>query len=153
MNTGMAPIGSTTKKIADSESRLKLSHSLIMRAGAGCSRSALSTILCFPARLAVATIPPVEEANYRELVENASDIIYAHDLEGRFIWVNRACERVTGYSREETLRMRIWDLLAPEYRSAMEKNVSAEMQAFDVEVVAKDGRRIPLELKSRVVYR
>jgi diguanylate cyclase (GGDEF)-like protein/PAS domain S-box-containing protein len=95
----------------------------------------------------------VEDANYRELVENASDIIYAHDLEGRFTWVNRACERVTGYTRDETLRLRIWDLVAPEYRSAMEKNLSGEMQTFEVEVLAKDGRRVPLELKSRLVYR
>jgi len=95
----------------------------------------------------------VEEATYRELVENASDVIYAHDLEGRFTWVNRACERITGYTRDETLRLRIWDLVAPEYRAAMEKNLSGEMQTFEVEVVAKDGRRIPLELKSRLVYR
>ena len=95
----------------------------------------------------------MEEATYRELVENASDVIYAHDLEGRFTWVNRACERITGYTRDETLRLRIWDLVAPEYRAAMEKNLSGEMQTFEVEVVAKDGRRIPLELKSRLVYR
>ena len=95
----------------------------------------------------------MEEATYRDLVENASDIIYAHDLEGRFTWVNRACERVTGYTREETLRLRIWDLVAPEYRSAMEKDLSGEMQTFEVEVLAKDGRRIPLELKTRLVYR
>ncbi|HWT86581.1 MAG TPA: diguanylate cyclase, partial [Myxococcales bacterium] len=95
----------------------------------------------------------MEDANYRELVENASDIIYAHDLEGRFTWVNRACERVTGYTRDETLRLRIWDLVAPEYRNAMEKNLSGEMQTFEVEVLAKDGRRVPLELKSRLVYR
>ena len=95
----------------------------------------------------------MEDANYRELVENASDIIYAHDLEGRFTWVNRACERVTGYTRDETLRLRIWDLVAPEYRSAMEKNLSGEMQTFEGEVLAKDGRRVPLELKSRLVYR
>ena len=56
----------------------------------------------------------MEEANYRELVENASDIIYAHDLEGRFTWVNKACEKITGFSREEALQMRIWDLIAPE---------------------------------------
>ncbi len=95
----------------------------------------------------------MEEATYRELVENASDVIYAHDLEGRFTWVNRACERITGYTRDETLRLRIWDLVAPEYRAAMEKDLSGEMQTFEVEVVAKDGRRIPLELKSRLVYR
>ena len=95
----------------------------------------------------------MEEANYRELVENASDIIYAHDLSGRFTWVNRACERVTGYSRDETLRLRIWDLVAPEYRAELEKNLSGELQTFDVEVVGKDGRRIPVEMRSRVVYR
>src|SRR5256712_4663502 len=151
--TGMAPIGSTTKKMAESDSRLKLSHSLIIWSAAGCSPSALCTIVCFPTRSAADTILRVEEATYRELVENASDIIYAHDLEGRFTWVNRACERITGYTRDETLRLRIWDLVAPEYRAAMEKNLSGEMRTFEVEVVAKDGRRVPLELKSRLVYR
>jgi diguanylate cyclase (GGDEF)-like protein/PAS domain S-box-containing protein len=99
----------------------------------------------------------VEEANYRELVENASDIIYAHDLEGRFTWVNKAWERVTGYSREEALRMRIWDVIAPDHvdraREAIEKKLSSEMQLFEFEIIAKDGRRVPLELTSRLVYR
>jgi diguanylate cyclase (GGDEF)-like protein/PAS domain S-box-containing protein len=113
----------------------------------------LCTIVCFPARTAAHTILAVEEGTCRELVENASDVIYAHDLEGRFTWVNRACERITGYTRDETLRMRIWDLVAPEYRAALEKNLTGEMQTFEVEVVAKDGRRVPLELKSRLVHR
>ena len=100
---------------------------------------------------------PVEEANYRELVENASDIIYAHDLEGRFTWVNKACERVTGYAREEVLRLRIWDLIAPDgldaAREAIEKRMSSEMQLFELEILARDGRRVPLEVTSRLVYR
>jgi diguanylate cyclase (GGDEF)-like protein/PAS domain S-box-containing protein len=95
----------------------------------------------------------VEDTTCRELVENASDIIYAHDLDGRFTWVNRACERITGYSREEVLRMRIWDLVAPEYRATLEKNLTGDMQTFEVEVVTRDGRRVPLELKSRLVHR
>ena len=99
----------------------------------------------------------MEEANYRELVENASDIIYTHDLEGRFTWVNKACERVTGYAREEMLKLRIWDLIAPGYvdpvRDAIEQRLSSEMQLFDVEIIAKDGRHVPLELTSRLVYR
>jgi diguanylate cyclase (GGDEF)-like protein/PAS domain S-box-containing protein len=95
----------------------------------------------------------VEDTTCRELVENASDIVYAHDLDGRFTWVNRACERITGYSRDEVLRMRIWDLVAPEYRATLEKNLTGDMQTFEVEVVARDGRRVPLELKSRLVHR
>ncbi|MGE5049764.1 MAG: PAS domain-containing protein, partial [Deltaproteobacteria bacterium] len=95
----------------------------------------------------------MEDTTCRELVENASDIVYAHDLDGRFTWVNRACERITGYSRDEVLRMRIWDLVAPEYRATLEKNLTGDMQTFEVEVVTRDGRRVPLELKSRLVHR
>ena len=97
----------------------------------------------------------MEEANYRELVENASDLIYTLDLEGRFTWVNRACEGVTGYGREEALRMRIWDLVAPEsaprLREAIEKNGRQQAQLLSVDILAKDGRRIPLELTSRTI--
>ena len=95
----------------------------------------------------------MEDTTCRELVENASDIVYAHDLDGRFTWVNRACERITGYCRDEVLRMRIWDLVAPEYRAALEKNLSGDMQTFEVEIVTREGRRVPLELKSRLVHR
>ena len=100
---------------------------------------------------------PQPEANYRELVENASDIIYTHDLEGRFTWVNKACEAVTGYSREEWLRLSIWDLIAPEFqkdaRETIERKLSGELRIFELEIVAKDGRRVPLELSGRQIYR
>jgi len=95
----------------------------------------------------------MEESSYRELVENASDLIYAHDLEGRFTWVNRACELVTGYTRDEALRMRIWDLVAPEFRAELEKNIAGEMRLFEVQIIAKDGRRVLLELRTRLVHR
>jgi len=43
------------------------------------------------------------EAKYRELIENANDLIYTRDLDGRFISVNKACELAFGYSREELI--------------------------------------------------
>src|SRR4029079_8264444 len=41
------------------------------------------------------------EERYRELFENANDIIYTHDLAGNFTSLNRSGELLTGYSREE----------------------------------------------------
>src|SRR5215210_1018126 len=41
------------------------------------------------------------EERYRELFENARDAIYVHDLEGTYLRVNRAAERLSGYKREE----------------------------------------------------
>jgi len=55
------------------------------------------------------------EQRYRELFENANDIIYTHDLAGNFTSLNRSGEKITGYSREEAMKMNIVDVLAPEY--------------------------------------
>ena len=55
-----------------------------------------------------------QSESYRELFENANDIIYTHDLEGNFTSLNMAGERITGYTREEAMRMKISDVLAPE---------------------------------------
>src|SRR6266498_1538608 len=41
------------------------------------------------------------EERYRELFENAKDAIYVHDLSGRYVSVNRAAEKLTGFTREE----------------------------------------------------
>jgi len=36
------------------------------------------------------------EQMYRELVENASDLIYVIDLQGNFTSINRAAQRISG---------------------------------------------------------
>src|SRR6266850_892604 len=47
------------------------------------------------------------EQRYRDLVENVHDIIYTHDLKGDVTSVNAAVEQITGYTREEALRMNV----------------------------------------------
>jgi PAS domain S-box-containing protein len=54
------------------------------------------------------------EERYRDLVENARDIIYTQDLEGNYTSLNRAGEQITGYTREEALRTNVADVVAPE---------------------------------------
>ena len=97
------------------------------------------------------------EERYRELFENANDIIYTHDLTGNFTSLNKTGERITGYSRDETLKMNIADVLAPEsidtakqmlVRKAEEK-VST---VYELDIVAKDGRRVALEVSTRLIY-
>jgi diguanylate cyclase (GGDEF)-like protein/PAS domain S-box-containing protein len=99
------------------------------------------------------------EERYRELFENANDLVYTHDLEGRISSMNLACERVTGYSRDELLGTQIQRLVAPEHaeraREAMERKLRAETAStfYEVDMIAKDGRRIPLELSTRLIFR
>jgi len=42
------------------------------------------------------------ENRYRELFENANDMVYTHDLEGFLTSLNKAAERITGFSRAES---------------------------------------------------
>ncbi len=55
------------------------------------------------------------EKRYSDLFENANDIVYTHDLAGNYTSVNKACERITGYTVEESLKMNVAQAVAPEY--------------------------------------
>jgi PAS domain S-box-containing protein/putative nucleotidyltransferase with HDIG domain len=97
------------------------------------------------------------EERYRDLIENANDIIYVHDLTGRLLSVNRAAERLTGYRREEVPNLSIADFLTPESLTLARKMMLAKVAGadeetrYEVEVIAKDGRIIPLEVATRLV--
>ena len=98
------------------------------------------------------------EERYRELFENANDIVYTHDLQGLVTSMNLAGEKVSGYSRDEIVGTHIQQLLVPEHREqaqeAMEKKLRGETSStfYEVEMRAKDGHRIPLELSTRLIY-
>lgn len=107
-------------------------------------------------KLAIEALAESEERN-RELVENAIDIIYTHDLNGNYTSVNRAVERITGYTREESLAMNMADTLAPEYlpkarQMIAEKHAGNDTTAYEVEIIAKNKERVALEVNTRIIY-
>jgi PAS domain S-box-containing protein len=98
------------------------------------------------------------EHSFRELFENANDIVYTHDLDGTFTSLNRAGERITGYSREEARKMKISDVLAPEFvdlaRQMMaQKTLEQTPTVYQLEIIAKAGHRVRLEVSTRLVYK
>jgi PAS domain S-box-containing protein len=95
------------------------------------------------------------ELRYRELVENARDLICTCDLDGRILSVNQAGLALTGYTSEALADRPILDLVAPESRelaSAMFTGVQSDLSPdrIEITVLAKDGRRLVLELASWV---
>ncbi|HJU94289.1 MAG TPA: PAS domain S-box protein [Pyrinomonadaceae bacterium] len=108
-------------------------------------------------RRAEASIRESEE-RYRELFENANDIIYTHDLQGNFTSLNRTCERITGYSREEATKMNVADVIAPEYlnlaREMIARKASEKVSTFyEIDIISKSGRRVRLEVSTRLIFR
>ncbi|HKB65592.1 MAG TPA: PAS domain S-box protein [Pyrinomonadaceae bacterium] len=97
------------------------------------------------------------EERYRELFENAKDAYYVHDLNGRYISVNRAAEKLSGYPRAEILGQRFSDFIAPEHLEVVSHNLCRKLidegeTKYEIEVVAKDGRRVPVEVSSHLIY-
>jgi len=97
------------------------------------------------------------EEKYRELFENANDIIYTHDLAGNFTSLNKAGEKITGYSRAEATAMNIADVLAPDYvrvarQMLARKAINEGATVYDLEIIAKGGERVALEVSTRLVY-
>jgi PAS domain S-box-containing protein len=57
------------------------------------------------------------EEKYRRFVENAADIIYRTDGEGRFIYVNPVSLRIFGYSEQEFKGKHYLELFHPDFRN------------------------------------
>ena len=91
------------------------------------------------------------EERYRELFDNAGDLVYTHDLAGHLTDINRATERLTGYAREEALRLNVRDLVAPEDRAVLQRLLRARdpLPPTELGIVTRDGRRVPLEVSLR----
>ncbi|HWB43068.1 MAG TPA: PAS domain S-box protein, partial [Gemmatimonadales bacterium] len=56
------------------------------------------------------------EARYRDLFDNASDMVCATDSDGVFLYVNRAWQQAIGLSRAELRRRSFLDVVHPESR-------------------------------------
>ncbi len=72
----------------------------------------------------------------------AGVFVYQDD---RFVYVNKACEELTGYTSEELLQMKFWDVVAPEYQDLVRERGLARQRgepvptSYEFKIVRKDG--------------
>jgi diguanylate cyclase (GGDEF)-like protein/PAS domain S-box-containing protein len=77
-------------------------------------------------------------------------------MKGNFTSLNKVGERITGYTREEALRLNIAQVVVPKYlktaREMLERKATDDTTTrYELEIFAKDGRRVPLEVSTRVI--
>ncbi|QSV45796.1 PAS domain S-box protein [Geobacter benzoatilyticus] len=126
------------KPMGDDESHRFLLRIFAVRAGAELERMRADEAL------------RESEARYKDLFENATDLIQSVSPSGEILYVNRAWRETLGYSEQEVKGMTIDRIIHPEslahcmceFRRIME---GESLEGVETRFVAKDGRSILVE--------
>jgi len=98
------------------------------------------------------------QQDHRELFQGANKIVYAHDLAGNFTFLNHTGEAISGYSWSEVSRMNIADLVPSEIAAHVRAQIISNGTrrvgtVYEIDLIAKDGHRVPLEVSTEVILR
>jgi PAS domain S-box-containing protein len=99
------------------------------------------------------------QENYQDLLEDATEAILFHDLEGKIIAANRACVELTGYSREHLIGMNVKDFLSGEAleraREVRRKLLRGEALGgpYEQRLTKEDGSEVRLRLSASPITR
>lgn len=87
------------------------------------------------------------EERYRDLFENATDLIHSVDGEGRILYVNSAWRNTMGYADEEILGRNILDIVEPDHAEAYSELLRRIIEEgvevrIDTTYITKEGRTV-----------
>ncbi|MGH9345090.1 MAG: PAS domain S-box protein [Terriglobia bacterium] len=96
------------------------------------------------------------ERRYRELLDNSSDIVYTHDLDGKLITWSKAGELISGYTQREVFQKNIAALALPEQREAVHAWVRQISEGrgpamFELVISDKEGSPVTLDVSTRAI--
>jgi len=99
------------------------------------------------------------EEKFRTLAEYSPNMIFVYGLNSKkILMVNKKCEEVMGYKKEEFYSpdFNIFDLFAPESRDVVRANFESHMKGedatpFECTIITKDGKRIDAIYSSKLV--
>ena len=96
---------------------------------------------------------------YHDLFNNAADIIYTHDMEGNFLFVNKAGLDILLIDKKDFLRSNIRDFFTAESLEVAQYMINLITQGEDIrfpvilEVIRTDGGRLFIEFNIRPIMK
>jgi len=90
-----------------------------------------------------------------QLLDAAKDSIFLRDFSGALLYANESAWRSRGYTRDEFMAMTLDDLCGAEAGKRVRRWISAVLKrgeaVFESSHLCKDGSRMPVEVRSRMV--
>ena len=90
------------------------------------------------------------EERYRDLFENANDLIQSVNPYGRFLYINRAWQETLGYSEADLEKITVFDIVHPDFRMRCREVFyrvmsSGNFEQLQAAFMTKNGQTIFLE--------
>lgn len=100
------------------------------------------------------------ERRYFNPLDNSHDIVYMHDLLGKYTYLNkRGCE-LTGYVPSEATTIDSAQVSSPEHMALSKRMLqlkiergTSEPTVYEIDLRCKDGRILPVEISSQLIFR
>ena len=97
------------------------------------------------------------EEKFRTVTEQSPNMIFIN-CQGRIVYVNRKCEQIMGYSRDEFYApdFDFLTLIVPEYRELIQSNFKRHMDGKEIAphecaLINKDGKKIDVIITSKLI--
>jgi len=96
------------------------------------------------------------QQRYQELFENANDVVFTCRLNGHLTSLNKAGQRIIGYSLPEAIGKDLTRMAAPEHAALVEQMIQHDdapeaPRTHEPEIATQDRRRVPQEIRVRLV--
>src|SRR5215210_608309 len=102
------------------------------------------------------TLPRERELWFRALAETTSTAIIVYSPE-RVLYVNRTVEELSGFSADELLTFRPWELAHPEFRALVRERLAARLRGepapgrYEIRIHTRDGSERWIDLTSAII--
>ena len=96
------------------------------------------------------------DARFKALAEMSTALIFIYQGE-RFTYINSAARQITGYTEDELLNMKFWDLVHPDSREMVHQRGLARQRNEDVpsryefKIITKDGKERWLDFAASAI--
>ncbi|MBI5410684.1 MAG: PAS domain S-box protein [Nitrospirae bacterium] len=96
------------------------------------------------------------EEKYRDLIENSPEMIHQLNKAGQFVHVNKTELEKLGYSLEDMLGMRLWDIVPkgkePEILAYLEQLMAQGRGTIETVFLTRDGQPIDVEIHATALF-